>query len=142
MNDVTNGIVSLVEGGFQFGLRSRSGIRLVVKEAVGQRSAKLFMKEDEDQCDFGSFIGEPVSVALAIPFQQAVRLQLAQIVTELIEPVTDGADSEGSEDGVMNVFGPPSTHGGAAVQEDLHQTDHTGIVNFNAGELRSSNRDW
>ena len=139
MNDVTDGIVSLVEGGFEFAFRACSGVGLVMKEAVGEGSAELFVEEHEQEGDFGSFVGEPVGVTLAVAFNQAVRFHLAQIVTELIQPIAVGGDGESSEDGAADIFGSPAAHGCTAVQEDLHQADHPGVVDFNTGELRRGN---
>ena len=113
----------------------------MVEEAVGERAAELFMKEDERQGDFGSLVGQPVSVAFAVALQQSMRFQFAEIVAKLIETVAVGGEAEGSEEGVVNVFGSPATHRGAAVQQNLHEADHAGVVDFDAGELRGPNGD-
>ena len=41
----------------------------------------------------------------------------------------------------MDVFGSPATHRCAAVQQNLHQADHAGVVDFDAGKLRGSDGD-
>ena len=60
----------------------------MMQEAVGQRAAELFVEEHAQKCGFGSFVAEPVGVAVAVAFHQAVGFHLAQVVAELIEPVT------------------------------------------------------
>ncbi len=44
----------------------------MVKEAVGEGSAKLFVEEYEHECDLGAFFGEPVGITFAVAFA-AVR---------------------------------------------------------------------
>ena len=77
----------------------------MVKEAVGEWAAKLFVEEHEHEGDPGSFVGEPVSVAFAVAFQQPVRSHFAEIVAKLIQAVAIGGYAEGGEYGVVDVFG-------------------------------------
>ena len=42
------------------------------------------MKEQEQECDLDAFGSEPVSLPGAIPLQQAVPFEFAQVVAELI----------------------------------------------------------
>ena len=58
-----------------------------MEEAVGQWSAKLFVKEYEQERHFDALVGKLVGVALSVTLQQAVRFQLAEVVTELIQLV-------------------------------------------------------
>src|SRR3974377_870870 len=107
----------------------------MVEQAVGKRAAELFVEEHEHEGDLGSFAGEPVGITFAVAFQQSVRFEFAQIVAKLIESVLVGSDSESSKHSGVNVFRSPATHGCAAVQQNLHEADHTGVVDFDAGEL-------
>ena len=113
----------------------------MVKEAVGKRAAELFMEEREHEGDLGSFLGEPVGIAFAVAFQQCVRFQFAEIVAKSIESVSVGSDSEGSKHGGVDVFCSPATHRCAAVQQNLHESDHARVVDFDAGELRGPGGD-
>jgi hypothetical protein len=90
---------------------------VVVKKAVGEWTAKLFVEEHEHESDPGSFVGEPVGIAFAIAFRQPVRLHFAEIAAKLIQTVAIGGYAEGCEYCVVDVFGSPATHRSAAVQE-------------------------
>ena len=41
----------------------------------------------------------------------------------------------------MDVLGGPAAYGSAAVQQDLHQTDHAGVVDFDAAEPSCADDD-
>jgi len=71
-------------GGFEFAVGVVRGIGSVVEAAVGQRSTEAFVKEQEEQRDLDAFCGELVSVPRAIPLQQAVPFEFAQVIAELI----------------------------------------------------------
>src|SRR5882724_9189067 len=101
--------------GFQPAVGSRVSIRPVVKEAIGQRSAKLLVEQDERKGDFGAFTGEPVGVAFAIPLDQPMRLHFAEIVAELIQAIARGSDSVGGQDGLVDLPCSPTADSGAAV---------------------------
>jgi hypothetical protein len=113
----------------------------VVKEAVGEWAAELFVEEHEHEGDPGSFVGEPAGVAFAIAFRQPVRFHFAEIAAKLIQTVAIGGYAEGCEYCVVDVFGSPATHRSAAVQEGFHEADHAGVVDPDAGELRCSSGD-
>jgi hypothetical protein len=95
----------------------------VVKEAVGEWAAELFVEEHEHEGDPGSFVG------------------FAEIAAKLIQTVAIGGYAEGCEYCVVDVFGSPATHRSAAVQEGFHEADHAGVVDPDAGELRCSSGD-
>ena len=90
INDLLNGLVCLVVRGFEFAIRPVAGIRLVMKPAVGKRAAELLVEEEEQERDLHAFGGEPVSVAGTITFEQTVAFEFAQIVAELVQPVSIG----------------------------------------------------
>jgi hypothetical protein len=58
----------------------------VVKEAVGEWAAELFVEEHEHEGDPGSFVGEPAGVAFAIAFRQPVRFHFAEIDVNVEAP--------------------------------------------------------
>ena len=97
-----------MKGGFEFALWACGGVGLVVKQAVGEGAAELFVKEDECQGDAGPFVGQPVGVAFAVALQQSMRFQFAEIVAKLIETVAVGGEAEGGEESGVDVFGSPA----------------------------------
>jgi hypothetical protein len=92
------------------------GIGLVVESAVGQRTAKPFVEEEEQQCDLNSFGGEPVGIATALTFQQSMALQLAQIVAELVQSLGLWGKLKSGQHGLVELFGRGAAHGMAAVE--------------------------
>ena len=73
--------------GLQFAVGSVCGVRLVVESAVSQGTAKPFVEEEEQERDLNSFDSEPVGIATAVAFEQAMSLQLTQIIAELVESI-------------------------------------------------------
>src|ERR1700736_4565421 len=41
----------------------------------------------------------------------------------------------------MDLSGAPSQHSGAGMQQHLHQAEHAGVVQFDAGDFRRATRD-
>lgn len=70
--------------GFEFAVGAKCGVGLVMEAAVGQRTAEAFMKEQQQERNLGAFGSELIGVAGAIPFQQAVPFEFAQVLAELI----------------------------------------------------------
>src|SRR3954452_12081827 len=70
-----------------------------------------------------------------------MRLDFAEIVAELIQPIAWGGDSVGGQDGVVDLPGSPTADRRAAVEQDLHEPDHACVVNLDAGKPGSSYRD-
>ena len=79
-----NGLVGFVVGGFKFAVGAVNGIGLMMETAVGQGAAQALVEEQEQERGLEAFVGETVGVARAIPFQQSVALELAEIVTQLV----------------------------------------------------------
>ena len=67
--------------------------------------------------------------------------ELAEVVTELGEGVVFGGELEGGEDGLMDWSGAPSAELGTTVQQDFHQAEHAGVLDFDAGDFAVSRRD-
>ena len=108
LKDVLYGVVGFVEGGFKFAVWSWLLGRLMMKEAVGEGSAELLMKEDEQQRDLCSFLCEAIRVALPVSGEQPMRFHFAQIVSELVESIAVGADAEGGQDGFVDLACGPA----------------------------------
>ena len=66
INDLLNGVVGAVVGGFEFAGRLVSGGGAVMETAVGEGAAEPFVEEQEEQCHFDPFRREPVGVAGAV----------------------------------------------------------------------------
>ena len=100
-----NGFVGAMVGGFELAGWLVMGVRAVVEVAVGKRAAEPFVKEQEEQGDLNPFWGETVGVAGSVTLQQPVGFELAQVVTELVQPV--GAVGEVEAD-IPRIPGPSS----------------------------------
>jgi hypothetical protein len=53
----------------------------VVEATAGERTAQALMKEQEQESNLDAFCREAVGIARSVPLQQAVSLELAQIVS-------------------------------------------------------------
>src|SRR5258707_1291956 len=87
IDDLLNGFVGAMVGGFELAGRLVMGVGAVVKAAVGEGAAKPFVEEQKEQGNLKPFWGETVGVAGAVALQQAVAFELAQVVAELVEAV-------------------------------------------------------
>ncbi len=105
--------------GLEFAVGAVLGIGLVVESAVGQRTAKTLVEEQEQQRHLQAFSGEAVGITRAIALKQPVPFQLAQIIAELVQAVAVGGELKRGEDGLVNLFGSPAADSVAAMQEDL-----------------------
>ena len=70
--------------GLQLAVRAVVGIRAAMKAAIGERAAEPLVEKQEQQGDIDAFGGETVGIALAVALDQAMALQLAKIVAELV----------------------------------------------------------
>ncbi len=70
-----------------------------------------------------------------------MRFQFAQVVSELIESIAVRADTEGGQDGFVDLVGGPAGYYRSAVQQHFHQPDHARVVDLDAGILCGSNSD-
>ena len=107
IDDLLNGFVGAMVGGFELAGRLVMGIGAVVEAAVGERAAEAFVEEQKKQGDLNPLGGETVGVAGAVTLQQPVALQLAQVVAQLVEAVGAVGEVEGGEDGVVDLLGRP-----------------------------------
>jgi len=99
------------------------------------------MEEDEDDSDLGALVGEAVGVALSVALDQRVGAQFAQVVSELVQVVPLCAEPEAGEDHLMELLRGPAADGGAGMQQHLHEADHAGVVNLDAGVLGGADGD-
>ena len=61
-----------------------------------------------------------------------MALELAEVVTQLIQAVRFLGDAESGEDRLVNLFGGPAADVVAAVEENLQQPDDPGLMDFDA----------
>ena len=76
--------------------------------------------------------GEAVGVARAVAFEQAVALELAQVVAQLVEAVGALGQVEGCEDSLVDLLGGPATDVSAAMQQDFEQANDAHVVDFDS----------
>jgi hypothetical protein len=106
-----------------------------VEESVGQGAADTLVKEDEHQSNPDAFFGELVGVSGSVTREQGMGFELAQVITELGQGVSFGAELEGGEEGLVDLAGAPSAQLGAAVEQDFHKTEHAGVLDLDAGDF-------
>jgi len=76
-----------------------------MEAAIGKRTAKPFVEEQEEQGDVESFGCQAVGVATSIALQQAMPFELTQIITKLVESVIARGEVEGGEEGLVDLCG-------------------------------------
>src|ERR1700745_580067 len=130
IDDLLNGFVGAVVGGFEFAVGLVTGVGEMVEAAVGEWAAEPFVEEQKEQGDLYPFCGETVGVAGSVTLQQPVGFELAQVVAELVQAVGSLGEVEGSEDGVVDLLGGPAADLTAAAQEALEQADDARVVDF------------
>src|SRR5215469_9032965 len=67
IDDVLDGFVGAVVGGFEFAGRLVGGIGVVMEAAVGERPAQPLVEEQKEQRHLDAFRCEPVGIAGAVP---------------------------------------------------------------------------
>ena len=82
-----NGLVGFVIGGFELTFRATGSMGLMMESAIGQGTAEALMEEQKQESDIESLGGEAVGVALPIALEQGMTLELAEVVTQLIQAV-------------------------------------------------------
>src|SRR6201982_3903921 len=104
-----------------------------MKAAIGEGATESLMEEEEEQRDLGSFRCETVGVAGSVTLEQAVALELAQVVAELVEAVGLSGEVEAGEHGVVDLLGGPAANLSAAMQEGFEEADEAGVGGLCAG---------
>jgi hypothetical protein len=130
-----------VISGLEFAVWFAGGVGLVMESAVGERSAKALVEEEEEERDVNAFGGQAVSVAAAIALKQAVSSELAEVIAELVESVMLGRDLEGGDDCLVNLVGRPSADSTAVVQQNLKQPDDPRVMDLDAGKTDGADGD-
>ena len=133
IDDLLDGFVGAVVGGFEPAVRLVTGIGAMVEAAVGEWSAEPFVEEEEEQGNLNALRGEPVGVAGCVTLQQPVALELAQVVAQLVQTIGVLTHLKGGDDGTVDLLGVPAAELTAAMQEDFEQADDAGVVNLDAG---------
>jgi len=121
-----------VVGSFQFAVWSALRFGFVMEAAVGERTAKPFMEEQEEQRNIESFGRQAVGVTASIALQQAVPFELAQIVAELVESVVLPGELERGEDSFVDLFGRPAADGVASMQKDFQKANEPSVLDFDS----------
>ena len=103
IDDALDGGIGAVIGGFEPAVWTVLRVRPVMEAAVGEGAAQALV-EEEDELD-PTLGREPVGVARAVALDQAVSLELAQVVAELVQTVGVLREVEGVEDGLMDLPG-------------------------------------
>src|SRR6266478_6026669 len=67
--------------------------------------------------------------------------EFAQVIAELGEGVVFWGELEGGEDGLVDLRGAPSADLGAAVEQDFQETEHTSVMDLDAGDFGVSRGD-
>ena len=104
----------------------------MVEAAVGKGTTQPLMEEQKQQRDLNALEREAVGVTVAVALKQAVPLELAQIVAELVEAVSFIGEVEGRQDGLVDFLRGPTTDLSAAMQKDLEKANDARIVDFEA----------
>ena len=65
-DDLLDGFVGAVVGGFELTGRLVIGVGVVVEAAVGERAAEPFVEEQKEQRHLDAFQREPVGIARAV----------------------------------------------------------------------------
>src|SRR5215472_862863 len=95
-------------GGLKAAIGSVLRIGSMVEAAVGEGAAQPLMEEQKQQRHLDALQGEAVGVTVAVALEQAVALELAQIVAELVEAVGLIGEVEGGQDGLVDFLRGPT----------------------------------
>src|SRR5215471_18561117 len=126
VDDFLDRCIGTMIGRLEPAIGSALRIGPMVEATVGGRTAQALMKEEEQQSNLDAFCREAVGIVSSVPLQQAVSLELAQIVAQLVQAIALLRDPEAGEHGLMDLLSRPAADARAAVQEDLHQPDDAG----------------
>ena len=72
IDDLLDGCVGAVVGGFELAGRLMMGVGAVMEAAVGERAAETFVEEQKEQRNLNPLGGETVGIAGAVTLQQTV----------------------------------------------------------------------
>ena len=109
-----------------------------MEEAIGQGSADALMEEHEDEGDANAFVGEAVGIAMGVALEQGMGFEFAEVVAKLGEGVALRGKLVSGEDGLVDLAGTPAAELGAAMEEDFHEAEGTGVLDFDTRDFRAS----
>jgi hypothetical protein len=69
LNDVLDGLVGFVVGGFEFAVRRARRVGFVMEAAIGEGTAEAFVEEQKQQSNVDAFAGQAVGIAAAIALE-------------------------------------------------------------------------
>ena len=134
---MNRGVCSLI-GSLQFGSGHVGLGGFAVEEAIGEWAADALMEEDKHEGDANAFFGEAVGIAMAVAFEQGMGFEFAQVIAQLSKGVALRSELVGGEDGLMDLRGTPAAELGAAMEQDFHETEHTGVVDLDTRDFAFS----
>src|SRR3974377_2575696 len=112
-----------------------------MEEAEGKRAADALMEEDEEQGGAGALGAEARRITAAVALEQSMGFELAQVGAQLGKGVIGGREVEAFQDRLMELGAPPAPELGAGVEQDFHEAQHAGVVDFDAGDFVSAGGD-
>ena len=116
MDELVDGAIGLVVGGFDLGQWSGGLGWAAVEEAVGKWAADALVEKDEEQGGASALVGEAIGVAAALSLEQSVSFEFAQVVAQLGKGIAGGGEAKAGEDCLMDLGGAPSLDVGAGMQ--------------------------
>jgi len=70
-----------------------------------------------------------------------MTFELAQVIAQLVQAIASLRETEGGQDGLMDLLGRPATDVRSTVQEDFHQPDDARLVDLDAGIAHRADGD-
>ena len=123
---------------FELRIDLNVGIGLVIKQGIGERSANAFVKKRKEDGHANALFGQAIGVAATVTLDQAMRFELAHIITELTTGIGGGGEFERRENGLVNVGHGPTGELRTGMEQDFHEAQDSGVVDFDAGNLHGA----
>lgn len=125
-------MIDLLEGGVGLGLR----VGAMAEDAEGDGAVNSFPQLDEEQGQFVSFVSETVSVAVWNTLDQAVEVEFADVIADLVESIVLGFESALVQDGVAELGGRPTFEMAAGtLEQNLQQSENAFLFELDAGDF-------
>ncbi len=70
-----------------------------------------------------------------------MSFHFAKVVAQLGKGVVSGLQAKGSQNGLVNLRNAPAAEFGSGMKQDLHETNHAGVVDLDAGHASTAGRD-
>ena len=91
--------------------------------------------------DLHALVGETGGVAGAVTFDQRTCAQFAQVIAQLVQAIAPVGQPEAGKDNIVKLLSTPAADGGAGMQQHLHEANDAGVVELDAGILRTAHGD-